>query len=206
MRSNGRAFQPGRRGDRSPECELHKRDAYATSLRLSRFLEQFAQPARGLITIDFARRHVENELFPIVDRQFPVGQKTVLFQKNEARREGDPFVAINERVVFTNVKKICRCDFDWIRNERLPHHRCLRRGHGRFKECLVANPSRATVGSDHFAMNRFDGVDRQMLERLAQDKRLKSAAFFLIKRFAVLAAVSGSITGWIGVKTIEPPG
>jgi hypothetical protein len=62
------------------------------------------------------------------------------------------------------------------------------------------------MGSEHFAVNRFDGLDRQMLERLAQDKRLKSAAFFLIKRFAVLAAVSGSIVGWIGVKTIEPPG
>ena len=62
------------------------------------------------------------------------------------------------------------------------------------------------MGGEHFAMNRFDGFDRQMLERLAQDKRRKSAAFFLIKRFAVLAAVSGSITGWIGVKTIEPPG
>ena len=62
------------------------------------------------------------------------------------------------------------------------------------------------MGGEHFAVNRFDGLDRQMLERLAQDKRLKSAAFLLIKRFAVLAAVSGSMMGWIGVKTIEPPG
>ena len=62
------------------------------------------------------------------------------------------------------------------------------------------------MGSEHFAMNRFDGLERQMLERLAQDKRLKSAAFFLIKRFAVLADVSGSMVGWIGVNTIEPPG
>jgi len=62
------------------------------------------------------------------------------------------------------------------------------------------------MGGEHFAVNRFDGLDRQMLERLAQDKRLKSAAFFLIKRFAVLAAVSAPIMGWIGVKTIEPPG
>ena len=62
------------------------------------------------------------------------------------------------------------------------------------------------MGSEHFMVNRFDGLDRQMLERFAQDKRLKSAAFFLTKRLAVLAAVSESITGWIGVKTIEPPG
>jgi hypothetical protein len=45
-----------------------------------------------------------------------------------------------------------------------------------------------------------------MLERLAQERRLKSAAFFLIKRLAVVAAVSESIAGWMGVKTIEPPG
>src|SRR4030095_5055612 len=64
----------------------------------------------------------------------------------------------------------------------------------------------ATVGSEHFAVNRFDSFDRQMLERLAQERRLKSAAFFLIKRRAVVAAVSGSIRGWMGVKTIEPPG
>src|SRR5438874_11447000 len=45
-----------------------------------------------------------------------------------------------------------------------------------------------------------------MLERFAQDRRLKSAAFFLINCFAVVAAVSESIAGWIGVKTMEPPG
>ena len=38
--------------------------------------------------------------------------------------------SINERVVFTNVKEICRCDLEWIGNEGLAHHRCLRRGHG----------------------------------------------------------------------------
>ena len=85
-------------------------------------------------------------------------------------------------------------------------HRRLRSGYGRFQQRLIANTSCATVGSEHFAVNRFDGCDRQMLERLAQERRLKSAAFFLIKRLAVVAAVSGSIAGWMGVKTIEPPG
>ena len=51
------------------------------------------------------------------------------------------------------------------------------------------------MSGEHFTVNRFDGLDRQMLERFAQDKRLKSAAFFLIRRFAVLAAVSGSMMG-----------
>jgi hypothetical protein len=62
------------------------------------------------------------------------------------------------------------------------------------------------MGREHFTVNRFDRLNRQMLERFAQDKRLKSAAFFLINRLAVLAAVSESIKGWIGVKTMEPPG
>ncbi len=47
-------------------------DAYGTSLRLSGFLEQFAKPASGRGAVELTRRHVENELFPIVDRQFPV--------------------------------------------------------------------------------------------------------------------------------------
>jgi hypothetical protein len=42
------------------------------------------------------------------------------------------------------------------------------------------------------AFSGHDGFDRQMLERLAQERRLKSAAFFLIKRLAVVAAVSES--------------
>src|SRR5204862_7599660 len=81
-----------------------------------------------------------------------------------------------------------------------------RRGHGRFQQCLIANSSRAAMRGEDFTVNPFDGRHRQMFERLAQDKRLKSAAFFLIKCLAALAAVFCSITGWIGVKTIEPPG
>src|SRR4030095_9194187 len=116
------------------------------------------------------------------------------------------FVPIQKWMVAANIKQICRRDLDRVRNERLAHHRRLWSGHGRFEQCLIANTGCATVGSEHFAMNRFDGFDRQMLERLAQERRLKRAVFFLIKRLAVLAAVSGSITGWVGVKKIEPPG
>ena len=109
-------------------------------------------------------------------------------------------------MVAADVKQIRGRDLDRIRNEGLAHHRRLRSGYGRFQQRLIANTSCATVGSEHFAVNRFDGLDRQMLERLAQERRLKSAAFFLIKRLAVVAAVSESIAGWMGVKTIEPPG
>jgi len=86
-------------------------------------------------------------------------------------------------------------------------HRRLRSGYGRFQQRLIANTSCATVGSEHFAVNRFDGCDRQMLERLAQERRLKSAAFFLIKRLAVVAAVPGSITdGWVSKRSSRRDG
>ena len=61
------------------------------------------------------------------------------------------------------------------------------------------------MGYENLTVNRFDGFDSQVLECLAQESRLKRAAFILIKRLAVVAAVSGSIAGWIGVRTIEPP-
>ena len=96
-------------------------------------------------------------------------------------------------MVAADVKQIRGRDLDRIRNEGLAHHRRLRSGYGRFQQHLIANTSCATVGSEHFAVNRFDGFERQMLERLAQERRLKSAAFFLIKRLAVVAAVSESI-------------
>src|SRR5262245_6812385 len=109
-------------------------------------------------------------------------------------------------MITANVKQICCCDLERIGNERLTHHGRLRRGHRRLEQSLIANSSRAAMSGEHFTMNRFDCPRRQMLERLAQDKRLKSAVFFLIKRLAVFAAVSESITGSIGVRTIEPPG
>src|SRR5882757_9429300 len=109
-------------------------------------------------------------------------------------------------MVTANVKQIRRRDLDRVRNQGLAHHRRLRSGHGRFQQGLIANTRCAAVSSEHCTVDRFDGFDRQMLEPLAQERRLKSAVFFLINRFAVVAAVSGSITGWMGVKTIEPPG
>ena len=51
------------------------------------------------------------------------------------------------------------------------------------------------MSAEHFAVNRLDRLDSEMLERLAQERRLKSAAFFLISRLAVRAAASESIAG-----------
>src|SRR5262249_38542992 len=139
-------------------------------------------------------------------RQFGDWQKLVRFQKNQASCERGAFVAVEKWMVATNVEQICRRDLDRIRNEGLAHHCRLRSGHSRFQQGFIANTSCATVGSEHFTVNCFDGFDVEMLERLAQERRLKSAAFFLINRLAIVAAVSGSIAGWIGVKTIEPLG
>jgi hypothetical protein len=54
-------------------------------------------------------------------------------------------------------------------------------------------------------VDRLHGRSSQMANCFAQDKRLKSAEFFLISRFAAAPAFFGSIVGRTGVKTIEPP-
>lgn len=51
------------------------------------------------------------------------------------------------------------------------------------------------MGGKHFPVDRFDGSDPQMLERLAQDKRLNNAEFFLINRFVIAFALAGSMVG-----------
>jgi hypothetical protein len=63
------------RGDLRFRCELLASSGLwlVTNSASSGFLEQFAKLASSLVTIDLARRDIENELFPIVDRQFPVG-------------------------------------------------------------------------------------------------------------------------------------
>jgi hypothetical protein len=57
----------------------------------------------------------------------------------------------------------------------------------------------------HLSVNRFNRSNSQMNNCFAQDKRLKSAEFFLINRLAAAPAFFGSIAGRTGVKTIEPP-
>ena len=111
---------------------------FTSNLQLSRrraeaasgFLEKFAEAASRLITSNATRCHIDNELFPLVDRQFPVGQKTVLLQKDKTRSERGAFVAIEEGMIAGNVEQICRCDLERIGYEGLAHHRCLRRRHG----------------------------------------------------------------------------
>ena len=96
----------------------------------SGFLEQFSKPARCLITSNLARGDIENELFPIVNRQFAVQQKTVLLHEDKTGSERGAFVSIKERMIAGNVEQICRCDLMRIGYEGLAHHRCLRRRHG----------------------------------------------------------------------------
>jgi len=56
-------------------------------------------------------------------------------------------------------------------------------------------PERVGMGPSHRLGDKPIHLNfRQMLERIVQDRRLKSAALFLIKPLAVLAAVSESIT------------
>lgn len=57
----------------------------------------------------------------------------------------------------------------------------------------------------HLSVNRFNRGNSQMDNCFAQDKRLKSAEFFLINRLAAALAFFGSRAGRTGVKTIDPP-
>ena len=101
-----------------------------TAEAASGFFEQVTKPSSCLLTSDLARCHVENELFPIVDRQFPVRQKAVLLQEHKTRSESGAFVAIKERMIAGNVKQIGSCNLERIGNEGLTHHGCVRRGYG----------------------------------------------------------------------------
>ena len=62
-----------------------------------------------------------------------------------------------------NVKEVCGCDLARIGNKGLAHHRCLRRSHCGLEQSHIANSSRAAMGGEDFIVNRFDGVDREML-------------------------------------------
>ena len=98
-------------------------------------------------------------------------------------------------MVAANVEEVRGRDLDRFGHQRLAHHGCLRRSHRGFEQRFIANSGCAPMSGEHFAVNRLDRLDSEMLERLAQERRLKSAAFFLISRLAVRAAVSESIAG-----------
>src|SRR5204863_9740726 len=98
-----------------------------------------------------------------------------------------------------------RSHFNRIRYQGLTHHGRLRRRHGRFEQRLIANATRPAVRRQDFAVNRLYRRDCEMTNCCTQDKRLKSAEFFLIKRFAAAAAFFESTAGRIGVSTMDPP-
>ena len=115
-----------------PESLRRVRESDARSA-FSERLQQFAQTPRGRVAIDFARGHIEHELFPFIGRQLHLRQQAVALQKYEAGSQRGSFVAVDEGVIAAKVKQICRRDLDRIGDERLPHHRGLGRGHGGFE-------------------------------------------------------------------------
>lgn len=170
-----------------------------------RSLQQFAQTTRSLIAVEFTRGHLENELFPLVRRQFRVRQQFVALQKDQACRQRSSFVSVDKGLVAAKIKQIGCGDLDRIRHQRLAHHRRLGRSHGGLQQCVIANAAGSAVRRQDFRVNRLDRRNCQVMNCFSQDKRLKSAEFFLISCLAAAAAFFGSMVGRSGVKTIEPP-
>jgi hypothetical protein len=170
-----------------------------------RSLQQFAQTARRRIAVEFTRGHLENELFPLVRRQFRVREQSVALQKDQACRQRSSFVSVDKGMVAAKIKQIGRGDLDRIGHQRLTHHRRLGRRHGGLQQCFIANAACSAVRRQDFCVNRLDRRNCQVTNCFTQDKRLKSAEFFLISRLAAATAFFGSMVGRSGVKTIEPP-
>ena len=167
--------------------------------------EQFAQARGRLIAIQPACGDIEHERFPIFDWQFLRREELVRFEKDQARRQRGPFIAVDEWVITTKIKKISRGDLDWVGNQRTARHCRLGCGDRRLEQIFVAEARRTAVCGENFRMDRLYRRDREMRERFAHERRLNKAAFFRIKRFAVVPALAGSRVGWTGVRTIDPP-
>src|SRR3989475_8162422 len=107
--------------------------------------EQFAQARGRLIAIQPACGDIEHERFPIFDWQFLRREELVRFEKDQARRQRGPFIAVDERVITTKIKKISRGDLDWVGNQRTARHCRLGCGDRRLEQIFVAEARRTAV-------------------------------------------------------------
>src|SRR6266446_5046901 len=186
-------------------CTGHVAHPVRSILLFPKSFEQFAQARGRLIAIQLACGDIEHERFPIFDWQFLRWEELVRLEKDQARRQSGPFIAVDERVITTKIKEISRGDLDWVGNQRTARHCRLRCGDRRLEQIFVAEARRTAVCGENFRMDRLYRRDREMRERFAHERRLNKAAFFRIKRFAVVPALAGSRVGWTGVRTIDPP-
>jgi hypothetical protein len=171
----------------------------------SRLIEQRLQSLGGTDAIELSGGNIENERFPVGDVQLFSCKEIIRFKKDEAGRKRSAFVAIDEWMILAKIKKIRRCHFNGITDERLPHHRGLWRGHCGLEQRLITDASGTAVRPEHLFVNRFDGRYRKMSDVATHARRLKSLEFLLMMRLAVTAAFFASMRGRTGVSVIVPP-
>ena len=92
-------------------------------------LEQLAQTCGRLIAVQSALCNIENKGFPLVGEQFRPWQQIVALEENQTGSERGAFISIDEGVISGKIKKVSSGDFYRVGDERLPHHRRLRRCH-----------------------------------------------------------------------------
>src|SRR5476649_2628905 len=83
--------------------------------------QEFAQAPRGCVAVEFTCGYLQNEFFPLIRRQLRMRQQGVALQKDKARSQCGPFVAVDKGVIAAEVKQIRRCDLEWIRHQWPAH-------------------------------------------------------------------------------------
>lgn len=94
--------------------------------------------------------------------QIRIRQQAVDLQKHKACGKSCPFVAIDKRVIATQIKKIGRGDFLRIVNQRHPAHGRLWRSNGGFEQRTITQSGSAAMHAQHLSVYGEDRLDIQM--------------------------------------------
>ncbi len=101
----------------------------------------------------------------------------VHFEKNKTGTQTRTLIAINKRVISTDIKKIGGGDFDWISKKGLTESTGLRSSNSRFKKAAVPQPNSPTVSGQHLAVDCLDRFDGEMHDFQTHERRRKSSEF-----------------------------
>jgi len=111
--------------------------------------QQGAQTGGCLLAVDAAGCHVEYERFPII-RIFRgsswIRQQIVGVEKDQAGAECGAFVAIDERMVAADIKKVRGSDFNRVGKQRFTKGGGLGCSDRRFEHAAISQTCAATVG------------------------------------------------------------
>lgn len=98
----------------------------------------------------------------MMPRQIGVRKQTVDLQKHQAGSQCRPFVAIDEGMIATQIKKIGSGDFLRIGNQWCATGGRLGRRNSRLQQCAVTQSCTATMRAQHLAVYGKDCCNIQM--------------------------------------------